>query len=134
MKHLKKFNEDSDNTLEPQDLLDFSQDLVDNGYKVRYLSNMVVITPDDIINNNEVIEKFNFNKNKFFKIEISEFSITDFQKVFNYMESFKRHIFEYSFILDDFKITGVVLEDEKYGTPIIKSISYHFLKSDIIGD
>jgi hypothetical protein len=50
------------------------------------------------------------------------------------MESFKRHIFEYSFILDDFKITGGILEDEKYGTPIIKSISYHFLKSDIIGD
>ena len=50
MKHLKKFNEDVDNTLEPQDLLDFSQDLVDAGYTVKFLMpirNTDTLTNDD---------------------------------------------------------------------------------------
>ncbi len=44
MKHLKPFNE----KLEAQDLLDFSQDIVDAGYTVKYHTFGSIITPDDI--------------------------------------------------------------------------------------
>ena len=59
MKHLKKFNENSLGALEPQDLLDFSIDLVDAGYNVEYYtSSLNVIRPDDIISNNLRVQNF----------------------------------------------------------------------------
>jgi len=125
MKHLKKFNEDVDNTLEPQDLLDFSQDLVDAGYTVKYYIFGSVITPDDIISDNEKSKSFDIYYKGILKIEISDFPISDFQKVITYMESFKRHIDEYSFILDRFDCETGVSEDANRNT-IIKKLEYIF--------
>lgn len=125
MKHLKKFNEDVDNTLEPQDLLDFSQDLVDAGYTVKYYIFGSVITPDDIISDNEKSKSFDIYYKGILKIEISDFPMSDFQKVITYMESFKRHIDEYSFVLDRFDCESGVSEDANRN-PIIKKIEYIF--------
>ena len=133
MKHLKKFNEDVDNTLETQDLLDFSQDLVDAGYTVKYISfgnGYVfggVITPDDIISDNEKSKSFDVYYRVIFKIEISDFPMIDFQRVITYMESFKRHIDEYSFVLDKFDCESGVSEDSNRN-PIIKKIEYIFVE------
>jgi hypothetical protein len=125
MKHLKKFNEDVDNTLEPQDLLDFSQDIVDAGYTVKYYIFGSVITPDDIISDNEKSKSFDIYYKGILKIEISDFPISDFQKVITYMESFKRHIDEYSFVLDKFDCETGVSEDANRNT-IIKKLEYIF--------
>ena len=128
MKHLKKFNEDADNTLEPQDLLDFSQDLVDAGYTVYIGDDYIfgsVITPDDIISDNEKSKSFDIYYKGILKIEISDFPMSDFQKVINYMESFKRHIDEYSFVLDRFDCESGVSEDANRNT-IIKKLEYIF--------
>jgi hypothetical protein len=133
MKHLKKFNEDVDNTLEPQDLLDFSQDIVDAGYTVKYYIFGSVITPDDIISDNEKSKSFDIYYGQgrsgiykgILKIEISDFPISDFQKVITYMESFKRHIDEYSFVLDKFDCETGVSEDANRNT-IIKKLEYIF--------
>jgi hypothetical protein len=133
MKHLKKFNEDVDDTLEPQDLLDFSQDIVDAGYTVKYYIFGSVITPDDIISDNEKSKSFDIYYGQgrsgiykgILKIEISDFPISDFQKVITYMESFKRHIDEYSFVLDKFDCETGVSEDANRNT-IIKKLEYIF--------
>lgn len=133
MKHLKKFNEDVDNTLEPQDLLDFSQDIVDAGYTVKYYIFGSVITPEDIISDNEKSKSFDIYYGQgrsgiykgILKIEISDFPISDFQKVITYMESFKRHIDEYSFVLDKFDCETGVSEDANRNT-IIKKLEYIF--------
>ena len=125
MKHLKKFNEDVDNTLEPQDLLDFSQDIVDAGYTVKYYIFGSVITPEDIISDNEKSKSFDIYYKGILKIEISDFPISDFQKVITYMESFKRHIDEYSFVLDKFDCETGVSEDANRNT-IIKKLEYIF--------
>ena len=60
MKHLKKFNENADETLEPQDLLDFTQDLVDDGYTVKYITGAPYdeLLPSDIISNSEKCASF----------------------------------------------------------------------------
>jgi hypothetical protein len=123
MKHLKKFNEDADNTLEPQDLLDFSQDIVDAGYTVKYYIFGSVITPDDIISDNEKSKSFDIYYKGILKIEISDFPISDFQKVITYMGSFKRHIDEYSFVLDRFDCETGIDTDKN---PIIKKLEYIF--------
>ena len=126
MKHLKKFNENSLGALEPQDLLDFSIDLVDAGYNVEYYtSSLNVIRPDDIISNNVRVQNFDIEYHGYFKVSISDFPITDFQKVLNYMEAFKNHVGAYNFILDDLKINSTV-EDRN---PVIQSISFHYLKN-----
>ena len=126
MKHLKKFNENIDEILEPQDLLDFSQDLVDAGYNVEYYTPTFIIGADDIISNTVRVQNFDIEYDGYFKVSISDFPITDFQKVLNYMEAFKNHIESYGFILDDFGVNATA-EDEK---PIIESVSFHFLKRD----
>jgi hypothetical protein len=127
MKHLKKFNEDVDNTLEPQDLLDFSQDLVDAGYTVKYYVFGSVITPDDIISDNEKSKSFDIHYKGILKIEISDFPMSDLQRVITYMESFKRRIDEYSFVLDKFDCEGGVSEDSNRN-PILKKIEYIFVE------
>ena len=135
MKHLKPFNENNTEKLEAQDLLDFSQDLVDAGYGVKYYIFGSVITPDDIISSNNQTPNFFINarghKLEYFdiyykgilKIEISDFPMIDFQKVISYMESFKRHIDEYSFVLDRFDCETGIDTDKN---PIIKKLEYIF--------
>lgn len=124
MKHLKQFNEDNTEKLEAQDLLDFSQDLVDAGYTVKYYIFGSVITPDDIINAlGHKLEYFDIYYKGILKIEISDFPMIDFQKVISYMKSFKRHIDEYSFVLDRFDCETGIDTDKN---PIIKKIEYIF--------
>jgi hypothetical protein len=124
MKHLKPFNENNTEKLEAQDLLDFSQDLVDAGYGVKYYIFGSVITPDDIINaRGDKLEYFDIYYKGILKIEISDFPMIDFQKVISYMESFKRHIDEYSFVLDRFDCETGIDTDKN---PIIKKIEYIF--------
>ena len=123
MKHLKPFNENNTEKLEAQDLLDFSQDLVDAGYGVKYYIFGSVITPDDIINDNEKSKSFDIYYKGILKIEISDFPMIDFQKVISYMESFKRHIDEYSFVLDRFDCETGIDTDKN---PIIKKLEYIF--------
>lgn len=130
MKHLKPFNENNtekleaqDLLLEAQDLLYFSQDLVDAGYTVKYYIFGSVITPDDIINDNEKSKSFDIYYKGILKIEISDFPMIDFQKVISYMESFKRHIDEYSFVLDRFDCETGIDTDKN---PIIKKLEYIF--------
>ena len=125
MKHLKPFNEENTEKLEAQDLLDFSQDLVDVGYTVKYYIFGSVITPDDIISDNEKSKSFDIYYKGILKIEISDFPISDFKKVITYMESFKRHIDEYSFVLDRFDCETGVSEDANRNT-IIKKLEYIF--------
>ena len=122
MKHLKPFNENNTEKLEAQDLLDFSQDLVDAGYTVKYYIFGSVITPDDIINDNEKSKSFDIYYKGILKIEISDFPMIDFQKVISYMESFKRHIDVYSFILESFYVESSVSDKN----PIIKKLEYIF--------
>lgn len=122
MKHLKPFNENNTEKLEAQDLLDFSQDLVDAGYGVKYYIFGSVITPDDIINDNEKSKSFDIYYKGILKIEISDFPMIDFQKVISYMESFKRHIDVYSFILESFYVESSVSDKN----PIIKKLEYIF--------
>lgn len=123
MKHLKPFNENNTEKLEAQDLLDFSQDLVDAGYTVKYYIFGSVITPDDIINaRGDKLEYFDIYYKGILKIEISDFPMIDFQKVISYMESFKRHIDGYSFILESFFVESGVIDRN----PIIKKIEYIF--------
>ena len=123
MKHLKPFNENNTEKLEAQDLLDFSQDLVDAGYTVKYYIFGSVITPDDIINaRGDKLEYFDIYYKGILKIEISDFPMIDFQKVISYMESFKRHIDVYSFILESFYVESSVSDKN----PIIKKLEYIF--------
>lgn len=128
MKHLKPFNENNTEKLEAQDLLDFSQDLVDAGYTVKYYIFGSVITPDDIINDRgHKLEYFDIYYKGILKIEISDFPMSDFQRVLNYMEAFKKHVDEYYFVLDDFKVTTNVSEDMDR-KPIITTLLFHFVK------
>ena len=130
MKHLRKFNENNTEKLEAQDLLDFSQDLVDL-YTVKYYVTHKLITDNDIIDNNDECKKFQnyLDGNGVFKIEVSEFPMSDFQKILNYMEAFKRHVDQYSFVLDDFKVTTNVSEDMDRN-PIITTLLFYFVKVD----
>lgn len=128
MKHLKPFNENNTEQLEAQDLLDFSQDLVDAGYTVKYYIFGSVITPDDIINaRGHKLEYFDIYYKGILKIEISDFPMSDFQRVLNYMEAFKKHVDDYYFVLDDFKVTTNVSEDMDR-KPIITTLLFHFVK------
>lgn len=131
MKHLKPFNENNTEQLEAQDLLDFSQDLVDAGYGIKYYVAHKSITDNDIINNNDESKNFQnyLDKNGVFKIEVFDFPMSDFQKILNYMESFKRHVDEYYFVLDDFKVTTNVSEDMDR-KPIITTLLFYFVKVD----
>lgn len=127
MKHLKQFNEDNTEKLEAQDLLDFSQDIVDAGYGIKYHTFGSLITPDDIMNaRGHRLEYFDIDYKGYFRIEVSDFPMSDFQRVLNYMEAFKKHVDEYYFVLDDFKVnTNVSDMDRK---PIITTLLFYFVK------
>ena len=127
MKHLKPFNENTEK-LEAQDLLDFSQDIVDAGYTVKYYTFGSVITPNDIMDaRGHKLEYFDIDYKGYFRIEVSDFPMSDFQRVLNYMEAFKKHADEYYFVLDDFKVNTNISEDMDR-KPIIKTLLFYFVK------
>ena len=61
MKHLKKFNENTENEFELIDLVDYLQDLMDH-YDIYLHGDGDEITMQDIIDNNEIDD---FDKNDF---------------------------------------------------------------------
>jgi len=129
MKHLKKFNESADETLEPQDLLDFTQDLVDDGYTVKYITGApyVELLPSDIISNSEKCASFDIYYQDNFRINISGFPIEDLQKVLDSMEVAKKRFEEYNFVLDNFGVNSGVSDIHR--KPIIKSVLFSFVWS-----
>lgn len=127
MKHLKKFNENADETLEPQDLLDFTQDLVDDGYIVKYITGAPYfeLLPSDIISNNEKCAAFDIYYKDNFRINISGFPMEDIQKVLDSMEVAKKRFDEYDFVLDNFGVNSGV--SDMHRKPIIKSLLFSFV-------
>ena len=140
MKHLKKFNENADETLEPQDLLDFTQDIVDDGYEVTFITNsakgapFTQLIPSDIISNNDVSASFDIYYRDSFDVVISGFPNTGnsplnlevLQKVLDTMDVAKKRIDDYDFVLDIFKINAGLSEDASRN-PIIKNIVFSFV-------
>ena len=129
MKHLKKFNESADETLETQDLLDFTQDLVDDGYTVKYITGAPYdeLLPSDIISNSEKCASFDIYYKGNFRINISDFPIEDLQKVLDSMEVAKKRFEEYNFVLDNFGVNSGV--SDMHRKPIIKSVLFSFVWS-----
>ena len=136
MKHLKKFNENADETLEPQDLLDITQDLLDDGYTVKYItvllpnkskSPYVELLPSDIISNNEKCSSFDIYYQDNFRIKISDFPMEDLQKVLDSMEVAKKRFDEYDFVLDNFGVNSGV--SDMHRKPIIESVLFSFVWS-----
>lgn len=135
MKHLKKFNESAGEKLEPQDLLDFTQDLVDDGYEVTFITNsakgapFTQLIPSDIISNNDVSTSFDIYYRDSFDVVISGFPIEDLQKVLDTMDVAKKRFDEYDFVLDIFKINAGLSEDASRN-PIIRNIVFSFVRID----
>lgn len=129
MKHLKKFNENADETLEPQDLLDFTQDLLDDGYTVKYITGAPYdeLLPSDIISNSEKCASFYIYYKGNFRINISGFPIEDLQKVLDSMEVAKKRFYEYNFVLDNFGVNSGV--SDMHRKPIIESVLFSFVWS-----
>lgn len=135
MKHLKKFNENAGEKLEPQDLLDFTQDIVDDGYEVTFITNsakgapFTQLKPSDIISNNDVSASFDIYYRDSFDVVISGFPIEVLQKILDTMDVAKKRFDEYDFVLDIFKINAGLSEDASRN-PIIKSIVFSFVRID----
>lgn len=119
MKHLKKFNENSENEFELIDLVDYLQDLIDH-YDIYLHGDGDEITMQDIIDNNEIDD---FDKNDF-QIIIPINDLKDLEKVYYHMKSVKGHMKAHGYQLSYFEIGTDTDEGEEKFT----SVNYSFYK------
>jgi hypothetical protein len=118
MKHLKKFNESSEE-FQLIDLVDYLQDLMDH-YDIYLHGDGDEITMQDIIDNNEIDD---FDKNDFqIIIPINDFK--DLEKVYYHMKSVIGHMKSNGYQLSYFEIGT----DTDEGEEKITSVSYSFYK------
>ena len=129
MKHLKKFNESSEEEFQLIDLVDYLQDLMDH-YNIYLHSDGNEITMQDIIDNNDFantksnpLETYPFDKNDFqIIIPIKDFK--DLEKVYYHMKSVKGHMKAHGYQLSYFEIgTDTDKGEEKF-----TSVNYSFYK------
>lgn len=119
MKHLKKFNENTENEFELIDLVDYLQDLMDH-YDIYLHGDGDEITMQDIIDNNEIDD---FDKNDF-QIIIPINDLKDLEKVYYHMKSVNGHMKAHGYQLSYFEIGTDTDEGEEKFT----SVSYSFYK------
>lgn len=118
MKHLKKFNESSEEEFQLIDLVDYLQDLMDY-YDIYLLGDGIEITRQDIIDNN--IDDFDKND---FQIIIPISNLKDLEKVYYHMKSVKGHMKAHGYKLSYFEIGTDTHEGEEKFT----SVNYSFYK------
>jgi len=125
MKHLKKFNESSEEEFQLIDLVDYLQDLMDH-YDIYLHSNGNEITMQDIIDDNEIDKvegNLDFDRNDF-QIIIPIEDLKDLEKVYYHMKSVKGHMKAHGYQLSYFEIGTDTDEGEEKFT----SVSYSFYK------
>ena len=138
MKHLRKYNESSEEEFQLIDLVDYLQDLMDH-YDIYLHSDGNEITMQDIIDNNDFydgddvpnfantksnpLQTYPFDKNDFqIIIPIKDFK--DLEKVYYHMKSVKGHMKAQGYQLSYFEIGT----DTNEGEEKLTSVNYSFYK------